>query len=398
MITAKIYLDTRSQKKDGSFPVKVYISKNRKYSLVKTGLSSIIENWDNDKFTTNEPNHRAKNVRLRDILNKVEKVIFDVEERGESYSITNDRLKDLIEKKISGKTGGMSFMDCLDEFIGTKTKGGTIAVYTHTKSKILEFDQDATFESINKEWLIRFENWLLERDNKINTIGIHLRNIRSVFNYAIDNEYTNIYPFRKYKIKKEETVKRSLSIEELRELMNFDVEEYQERYRDMFMLMFYLMGINAVDLFNLPPLKGNKIVFHRAKTNRLYEMKVEPEALSIIKKYKGNGKYMLNVLDDYKNYKDFLHRMNIGLQKIGDVERKGLGGKKHVTPKFPGISSYWSRHTWATIAASLDIPKETIAAALGHSSNSVTDIYIKFDRKKVEEANRKVIDHLLTNK
>ena len=107
---------------------------------------------------------------------------------------------------------------------------------------------------------------------------------------------------------------------------------------------------------------------------------------------------MLNVLDDYKNYKDFLHRMNIGLQKIGDVERKGLGGKKHVTPKFPGISSYWSRHTWATIAASLDIPKETIAAALGHSSNSVTDIYIKFDRKKVEEANRKVIDHLLINK
>jgi tyrosine type site-specific recombinase len=398
MITAKIYLDTRSQKKDGSFPVKIYVSKNRKYFLVKTGLSSIIDNWDSDKFTSNEPNHRAKNVRLRDILNKVEKVIFDVEERGESYSISNERLKDIIEKKISGKLEGISFLECLDEFIDTKTKEGTIAVYTHTKSKILEFDQYATFESINKEWLIRFENWLLERDNKINTIGIHLRNIRSVFNYAIDNEYTNIYPFRKYKIKKEETAKRSLSVEELRELMNFDVEEYQERYRDMFMLMFYLMGINAVDLFNLPPLKCDKIVFHRAKTNRLYEIKVEPEALKIIEKYRGQGKYMLNILDDYKNYKDFLHRMNIGLQKIGDVERKGLGGKKHVIPKFPGISSYWSRHTWATIAASLDIPKETIAAALGHGGNTVTDIYIAFDQRKVDEANRKVIDHVFSGK
>ena len=174
MITAKIYLDTRSQKKDGSFPVKIYVSKNRKYFLVKTGLSSIIDNWDSDKFTSNEPNHRAKNVRLRDILNKVEKVIFDVEERGESYSISNERLKDIIEKKISGKLEGISFLECLDEFIDTKTKEGTIAVYTHTKSKILEFDQYATFESINKEWLIRFENWLLERDNKINTIGIHI--------------------------------------------------------------------------------------------------------------------------------------------------------------------------------------------------------------------------------
>ena len=67
-------------------------------------------------------------------------------------------------------------------------------------------------------------------------------------------------------------------------------------------------------------------------------------------------------------------------------------------PKFPGISSYWSRHTWATIAASLDIPKETIAAALGHGGNTVTDIYIAFDQRKVDEANRKVIDHVFSGK
>ena len=53
-----------------------------------------------------------------------------------------------------------------------------------------------------------------------------------------------------------------------------------------------------------------------------------------------------------------------------------------------------ARHTWATIAASLDIPKETIAAALGHGGNTVTDIYINFDQKKVDDANRKVIDYV----
>ena len=159
------------------------------------------------------------------------------------------------------------------------------------------------------------------------------------------------------------------------------------------MLMFYLMGINAADLFNLPPLTGNKITYHRAKTNRLYEIKVEPEAKDIIKKYKGQN-FMLNVLDGYKNYKDFLHRMNIGLQKIGEVKREGRGGKKIITPLFPKLSSYWARHTWATIAAGLDIPKETISAALGHSTNSVTDIYIKFDNRKIDAANRRVIDVL----
>ena len=62
---------------------------------------------------------------------------------------------------------------------------------------------------------------------------------------------------------------------------------------------------------------------------------------------------------------------------------------------FPGLSSYWARHTWATIAASLDIPKETISAALGHEIGSpITSIYIRLDQKKVDEANRMVIDYV----
>ena len=63
----------------------------------------------------------------------------------------------------------------------------------------------------------------------------------------------------------------------------------------------------------------------------------------------------------------------------------------------PKISSYWARHTWATIASSIDIPKDTISAALGHGGNTVTDVYIRFDRRKVDEANRKVINYVLCN-
>ena len=59
---------------------------------------------------------------------------------------------------------------------------------------------------------------------------------------------------------------------------------------------------------------------------------------------------------------------------------------------------YKARHSWATIAAELEIPKETIAAALGHGGNTVTDIYIDFDRKKVDEANRRVLDWVLYGK
>ncbi|MDO5760966.1 MAG: hypothetical protein Q4Q06_08060 [Bacteroidota bacterium] len=49
----------------------------------------------------------------------------------------------------------------------------------------------------------------------------------------------------------------------------------------------------------------------------------------------------------------------------------------------------------ATFASELDIPKEIIAKALGHGSKTVTDIYINFNTKKIDEANRKVIDYIL---
>lgn len=116
--------------------------------------------------------------------------------------------------------------------------------------------------------------------------------------------------------------------------------------------------------------------------------------MKIIERYKGEN-WLLNILDTYSNYQDFLHRMDIGLKQIGPVTRKGLGSKKEREPLFPDISSYWPRHTWATITAGLDVPKETISAALGHEIGSdVTSIYIKFDRKKIDEANRKIIDYL----
>jgi integrase len=63
------------------------------------------------------------------------------------------------------------------------------------------------------------------------------------------------------------------------------------------------------------------------------------------------------------------------------------------------VTTYWARHSWATIAASLDIPDDTIALALGHAgANSTTSIYIERDRRKIDAANRRVIDWVLYNK
>ncbi|WP_294476247.1 site-specific integrase [uncultured Bacteroides sp.] len=395
MVTVKFYLDTRRAKKDGLFPLKLNVH-NKGTFFLSTGYSALQERWTGSEFTNREPNYRTKNAALRKMLSDMENVIFRLEMDGKLKEMSDKALKAILEKCLPGYVQEKSkcFVDYVSDFINQKDKAGTKVVYTSTLNKIAQFDKTCTFDTMDIDWLKRFEKYMKDSGMKTNAYAIHLRNIRAVFNYAIDNELTTLYPFRKFKIKKEETAKRSLTADQVALLRDYDCEDYQTRYRDIFILMIYLIGINAVDLFNLKQIINGRIEYNRAKTSKLYSIKVEPEALEIIERYRGK-EYLLNVLDEYKNYKDFLHRMGIGLKQIGPTTRAGLGGRKDREPILPEISSYWARHTWATIAAELDIPKETISAALGHEIGSeVTSIYINFDRKKIDEANRKVIDYL----
>lgn len=394
MATVKFYLDKRRQKKDGTYPIKLNVFHNKQI-MIATQLSASEKEWNGNEYSVRAQNYKPRNIVARGIINKAETVIFTLEQQEKLKSTADKALKKLIEDAISSKVENQkTFLYYLDEFVSKKTNQGTKSIYTTTRNKIEEYDSHCTFESMDKSWLENFEAWMA-KTMKVNAYAIHLRNIRSVFNYAIDEEYTTLYPFRRFSIKKEETRKRSLTAEQLRLLRDYPCEEYQIRYRDMFMLMFYLIGVNAADLFNAKhsALVNGRFEYKRAKTGKLYSIKVEPEAQAIIEKYKGKD-YLLNIMDEYGNYKDFLHRMGIGLKQIGETERKGLGGKKSRNPLFPDLSSYWARHTWATVAAELDVPKEVIAHALGHSwaNSTTTDIYIRFDMKKVDEANRKVID------
>ena len=76
--------------------------------------------------------------------------------------------------------------------------------------------------------------------------------------------------------------------------------------------------------------------------------------------------------------------------------KRGALIKKEIVPLHLDIVWYTARRSWATIAAELDIPKETIGKALGHSEwdSTTTDLYISFDYRKVDEANRKILDYL----
>lgn len=393
-VNVKLVIDLRRVNSNGMYSI-VLILKNKNVIRVSTPYKSVPENWQDGQYNKKEINYQRKNNHLKDIIQKAERLIIEVSENNRvvSDAYLRDKLKEIVKGKMPIDK---VFVDYIDEFAKTKLNARTVDIYIQTKNKIQKFDSDCKFEDIDRAWLTKFERWMIDSGMKTNACSVHMRNIRAVFNYCIDEGYTTLYPFRKFKIKKEETRKRSLTVEQLRTLRDYPCEEYQVRYRDIFMLMFYMIGINAIDLFHAKEsdVVDGRLEYKRSKTGKLYSVLIQPEAQAIIDKYKGKN-YLLNVLDEYKNYKDFLHRMGDALKDIGPMERKGLGGKKIRQPLFPDISSYWARHTWATIAASLDIPKEVISAGLGHEiGSSITSIYIDFNMKKVDDANRAVIDYV----
>ena len=408
MASVKFFLDKRSMKKDGTYPLKLTVT-HRKAFHISLGVSVEEQNWINNKIEGNIPNKRFLNSYIQARITSVQNIILRLTLNGAIDSLSHRDLRQEIIRELEGgaeetDSKRLLFADHAKAFIDTRETQGTKDTYNYTLNTIARFYDinSLAFEDIDVTWLEGFD-FRLRDTCSVNTRSIHLRNVRAVFRDAmrkriISREY---YPFEDFSIRTEETQHRNLTPEQLKLLRDYDVEPHQEQYRDLFMLLFYLIGINTVDLLHAEVIDGDRLNFRRAKTGRLYSIRVEPEAMAIIKRYSPGEKYLLNVLDNYSNYKNFRQRFNKNLKEIGPwewVESLSLNNrrvkKKKIYPLFPFLTSYYARHTWATIAGELDIPDKTIKMALGHGKKTTTDIYINFDMRKVDAANRKVIDYL----
>lgn len=399
MARTKLYLDTRAVKDGKPAPLKIAINKKSKTALISLHVLLLPNQWDKRSGKViNHPNRLFLNNYITRRMLDVDTLVLKLAESGEIANMNALDIKNYILQQLSPAKQENSkerlFAERFLKFAQSK-KESTQLVYMNTYKKMGQFCDDLdklTFEDITKEWLTSYDTFLSETSPSRNARNVHFRNIRAVFNEAIDDGITKAYPFRRFKIRPVATIKRSLGVEQLRAIFSAPTDEHTEKALDIFKLIFLLIGINIIDLCKLRTLNNGRINFHRSKTNRLYSIKVEQEAMEIINRHKGS-EYLIDILDLHKNHRSYTIMLNKQLKEIGVVSTD-----PNSKPLFPQLTTYWARHTWATIAASLDIPKETIAAALGHGGNTVTDIYIDFDRKKVDEANRKVIDWVLYGK
>jgi site-specific recombinase XerD len=387
MATIKLYLDTRRAKADGTFSIRLAVNNHGETAFISLGQSVKKDEWDKRQCRIKKrPDRDFLNDYLRDRYDYYNRILMRLQ-MSEDYrgDISARQLRDNIIREAAGKKSATlkdMFVRYTSREMGNKTKKN----YSVTWNTIAQFDKTSEtllLDDVSRDWLERYNLFLLNIGNCHNTRTVRIRHIAAVFNYAIDNELTTNYPFRRLDLSIEPTKKRDLKVEELREVFSANIKEKDRKLLDAFKVMFMLIGINVHDLYNLTRdnIVDGRMEYKRLKTGKQYSILIQPEVTEIINKYPGKDR-LFSFCEHYANASSFGMVTNIFLKRIR-----------------AGLTTYYARHTWATLAFKLGIPKDTISLALGHSFGvRVTGTYINADLSRVDEANRKVIDYVLYGK
>lgn len=363
--------------------------------MVSLGIYVTAQNWDpkNGKVI-NQPNRHSINALIKQKMNEFERAMLSlfVPETKATAKFIKHRILEHISKV---NVNDNSFVSRFSTFAETRNRSRTREIYRNTLKRIQRFDQNAedlSFEDIDEQWLQSFDAYMDKNGISQNTKAIEFRNIRAVVNQALCDNIIQFSPFRRFKIRHEQTTKRSLSREEICGIFNYRCKpsghtRYYDEYICVLKLILFLRGINIIDLLALK--KSNYvngyIHYQRSKTMKFYDVKVEPEAAQIIEHLKGKKEYLLCCMDRYDNYKNYARHLNDAMKIFG---------------KNGSLTTYYLRHSWATICINkLHIPIEIVSAGLGHDfGNKTTAVYVNFDQDEVDKANRRLIDYILYDK
>lgn len=297
----------------------------------------------------------------------------------------------------------LTFMKQVANGLQVEGNFGTAHVYRSSLNAIIAYHgkSDFVFSEVTSEWLKGFEVHLRSRGCSWNTVSTYMRTFRAVYNRAVNLRKAPYVPylFRSVYTGTRAEHKRALGDDDMKKVF-VDLSQIPgvslpvRRAQELFILMFLLRGMPFVDLAYLrkSDLRDNIITYRRRKTGRSLSVTLTSEAMILIKKYinrDSSSPYLFSFLksregtrEAYREYQVALRNFNQKLMLLGEL--LGLGDK---------LSSYTARHTWATTAYYCEIHPGIISEAMGHSSITVTETYLKpFRSKKIDEANRQVID------
>lgn len=368
---------------------------NRKVKLITTRFRLLPSEWD----------HRTASVLIRTPDSKRADYLQNIKQGIESERSAIENLVLLFQKQTeyslcamvdSYKTQALNgylipFMEYQISKLKEVGQNKTAAIYITTLKSFTCFRncQDILFDKVDGNLIKLYETDLKVRGVKKNSISCYMRILRSVYNKAVGCGLTiQRHPFQNVYTGIDRTAKRAVNEEVIIRLQELDLSKKDclSQARDLFMLSFYTRGMSFVDMAKLKKenIKDNRLTYRRSKTGQLLSIKMESCILAIIDKYSSQTKdtdYLLPIADKTLAYDSALRKHNKRLTVLS----------KLLNLSNP-LSSYVSRHSWATLAASKGVPIQIISEGMGHESEKTTRIYLaSLDQSLLDKANAAIM-------
>lgn len=297
---------------------------------------------------------------------------------------------------IRPPVAGATFSGYMREWVSRLRRLGrarTAENYAATLSSLLRFcGREVGFREFDHLLVEEYESHLKARGNTPNTTSFYMRNLRAVYNRAVMAGLTvQRQPFGGVYTGVEKTLKRALTLDELKRVCDLDLRLRPALglARDLFLFSFLTRGMSFIDMAYLRKrdVAGGILTYRRRKTGQLLHIKWEVAMQQVVEKYPANPTdFLLPIIvrpdaDCRAQYANAQRRTNAQLKQVAVMA--GLR-----TP----LSMYAARHSWASVARSLNIPVSVISEGMGHDSEATTNIYLAaLDTAVVDNANSKII-------
>lgn len=371
------------------------VTKDRKRKYVSLGISVNPEHWD---FSKNQPKSDCPNrefieLMIAEKLKAYNSTIIELKATNQDFTSTS-----LVDKVDGGnslvrKTVNDLFVEHLQRLENEKRRGYMLSV-RYVYNSLINFNKhlNIPFAKIDVAWLKRYESWLRSRGVSQNTIGIHFRTLRVLYNLAIEEKAVKeeLYPFKSFKVSKlhEETAKRALSKENVERIISFKpTDDYMRFAIDLFAFTYYAGGINLTDIANLTEsnIIADKLIYKRQKTGKLIKIPIQEKAKLLIEKYRTpDNPYLFPIFSTlHKTEAQKKFRIHKVMAKVN--KRLKIIGKELGIPII--LTTYVARHSQATVMKRAGVSTAVIREIMGHSSERVTQIYLdSFDNEQVNSA------------
>lgn len=269
---------------------------------------------------------------------------------------------------------------------------GTAEGYFVSLVSFLGYQSNLRLIDINRQWLIKYEEWMMAKGNSCTTIGIYLRNLRAIYNLSIEEGTvsSSLYPFgrRKYQIPSAVNTKKALDPRIIKLLYDHAPQTSNQNemmVRDLWFFMFFGNGMNPRDLVMLKykNLEGEYLRFIRQKTKNTTRSRqqtitvyLNDDMRSAISRWGNSGQdlnnYLFPVLErEVSAYREreliqaFIKKMNKWMRFICLSEG--------ITTK---VRCMEARHSYSTVLKRSGASPEFIRESLGHMDLKTTNNYL----------------------